>query len=409
MKKINLRDLKKSAKHSNRALRDINEIVVLNIIRERQPISRIAIAEIAGLEPGTVTRMLQRFDTEGLISEVGSGPSTPAGGRKPRYVTLNPIKHCAIGVDIGARETLLALSDFNGQVQDFRRISNTKDATATLSAVAAEILSLTRRVNSYGQFGGVGVGLIGLIDPKDGVILEGENLGWPEPIEVGKILRSKVADVPFYFENAARLSAMGEIWFGSSRRSGARDLVFLSIDEGIGTGIIIDGQLYRGYRSGAGEFGHICIDPTGPKCSCGSHGCLEAFASDLATIQRYVKKSGTANGFRVDMKLIVDLANRGDAYAVAAIRETAHYLGLGLAPIIYALSPEIIVVGGTIVQAWPLVLDEMQKASAQRVSAPFLKNTTLTPSTMETKASLMGAISLVLARSFVTPGIFAAS
>lgn len=402
---MGFKDLKPA---NHKVLRDINEVIVLNIIRERQPISRTAIAELSKLDPGTVTRILQGFRRNSLISEVGSGPSTPMGGRKPRYVSLNASKQCAIGLDIGARETALALSDFNGQIHDFRRISNTKDPELTLTAAAAELRSLMQRVNGYEEFGGVGVGLIGLVDCAEGIIWEGENLGWPEPVEVGKILRSKIPDVPFYFENNARLSLMGEIWFGGSRLSPIQNLVFLDVNEGVGAGIIIDGQLYRGHRNGAGEFGHVCIDPRGPKCSCGSYGCLEAFASDVATIERYAQKSGGPSAPQVDMKLIVDLANKGDDYAVATIRETAHYLGLGLAPIIYGLSPDKIVVGGEIVKAWPLVEEEMWKACAERVSEPFRKNTTLVASTTHHKASLLGAISLVLAQSFAAPEMFAA-
>ncbi len=403
MNRIAIRNLK-SANQS--LLRDINEVSVLRLIRERQPISRIAIAEMTGLEPGTVTRILQRFARGGLISETGVGPSTPLGGRKPRYVTLNPGRDSVIGVDLGARETLLALSDFNGRIQDFRRISNTPDPDATLGAVAADLLLMMQRANSYTAFGGIGVGLIGLINCEDGVILEGENMGWPEPIEVGRILRSKIRDVPLYFENAARLSAMGEIWFGSLRLSGVRDMVFLQIDDGVGTGIIIDGQIYTGYCNGAGEFGHVCIDPQGPRCSCGSNGCLEAFASDLATTKRYLQKCGASDGSGINMQFIVDLANKGDPYALAALRETGHYLGLGLAPIIYGLSPQKIVIGGAIARAWPLLEQEVWNACALRVSEPFRRNTTLVASATQYKASLMGAISLVLAQNFAVPHLF---
>jgi predicted NBD/HSP70 family sugar kinase len=404
IERIAIKDLKPA---NHKVLRDINEIIVLNLIRERQPISRIAIAEVSGLESGTVTRILQRFLRSSLISEVGSGPSTPVGGRKPRYVTLNAAKHCAIGIDLGARETVLALCDFNGQIQDFRRITNTPDPETTLSAVAEELHQLMHRAAGYEEFGGIGVALIGLIDCDEGIIFEGENLGWPEPVEVGKILRSKIKDVPIYFENNARLSALGELWSGSSRLSGIRDLVFLDVNEGVGAGIIIDGQLYRGYRNGAGEFGHVCIDPQGPRCSCGSQGCLEAFASDTATIKRYAKKSGSSDTSLVDMKFIVDLANKGDAYAVATLMETAHYLGLGLAPIIYGLSPQRIVIGGAITEAWPLLEQEVWDACALRVSEPFRRNTTLVAPRTQHKASLMGAVSLVLARSFAGPDIFA--
>jgi len=406
MKKIGFKGLR-PANHG--VLRDINEVMVLNIIRERQPISRIAIAGLTGLEPGTVSRILQRFLASGLISEAGSGPSTPAGGRKPRYVTLNATKHCAIGVVIEPCESLLALSDFNGRIQDFRRIANTTDPETTLAAVACELGMLLQRVEAYGEFGGVGVGLAGLIDPKEGVILEAENLGWPEPVEVGKFLSARIPGVPFYFENDARLSAMGEIWFGGAQFSGIRDLVFVKIGVGVGTGIIIDGQLYRGHRNGAGEFGHVCIDPKGPHCSSGCCGCLESFTSDQATVERYLRTSGTAQAPTIDVRLIVDLANQGDDYAAATLHETAHYLGLGLAPIIYGLSPEVIVIGGALTRAWGLIGDTVRKACAERVSKPYLNNVKLAASTMQNNPSLMGAISMVLAQNFAAPEIFAAN
>jgi predicted NBD/HSP70 family sugar kinase len=388
-----------------KTLRDINELVVLHIIRERQPISRLSVAELAGMDPATVSRILQRLLRSGLVSEVASGPSTRSGGRKPRYVSLNPLKYSVIGVEIASRETFLALSDFTGQIQEFRRMPNTKDAEETVTAVAEEILGLIRRARRFDRFGGVGVGLIGLIDPEEGTILEGENLGWPEPIEVGKILRSKIKDVPIYYENAARLSAWGEIWFGSVRLSGIRDFVYIDINEGVGTGIIINGQLYRGSRNGAGEFGHICVDPRGPRCSCGSSGCLEAFASDLATIERYARKSGVPDASGIDMQLIVDLAKRGDAFAIESLKETARRLGLGLASVIYALNPEAIIIGGKIAEAWSLVEEEIRSACAERVSQPFLSATAFLPSRMPTRPSLMGAIGFVLAQNFALPQV----
>ncbi len=406
MRKISLQR-SRTANHGVRILRDINEVIVLNIIREQQPVSRMAIADLAGLEPGTVSRILSRFEASDLISEAGSGPSTPNGGRKPRYVTLNPAKHCAIGMDIGARETTLGFSDFNGEIHDLRRIPNSRDAESTLIAAAEEIRSLIALSAAYDRFGGVGVGLIGLVDCAEGIIWEGENLGWPPPVEVGCILRGLLPDVPFYFENAARLSALAEVWFGTSRLSGVRNLVFLQVDEGVGSGIILDGQLYKGHANGAGEFGHISIDPRGPECSCGSRGCLEAFASDLATVARYQQVRGETNGGAVEMTAVVQRALGGEPAAVKAIRQTARYLGYGLAAIVYSLSPELIVVGGQIAKVWPLIQNEIREACGERVSAQFLQNLHLVPSTMKVNSSVMGAVSLVLAQNFATAEIHA--
>lgn len=409
VKKINLNDFK-TANH--RILRDINEVIVLNIIRERQPIPRVDIAEITGLEEGTVSRIVQRFLRNGLVYEEGVGPSTPVGGRKPRYVHLNPNKSCAIGVDIGAIETLLALSDFNGRLQHVRKIPNTREPQQFLATVADEILSLVRLANPYNRLEGIGVSLIGLVDIEEGTILEGENLGWGEFIQVGKILKSKInEDVPLFFENGARLSALGEIWFGTTRLSGFRDMVFLDINEGVGTGIVVNGQLYRGFRNGAGEFGHICIDPKGPRCSCGSYGCLEVYASDLATLARYSQKATLRNqassgeDSKIDMNLVVEQARAGHPLALEALKETARYLGIGLAPIIYALNPEAIVIGGKIAEVWPLLEQEALNSCAKRVSPLFLESTKIFASTLHVKPSLMGAIALVLAKNFAAPNI----
>jgi predicted NBD/HSP70 family sugar kinase len=407
VKKINLNDFK-TANH--RILRDINEVIVLNIIRERQPIPRVDIAAITGLEEGTISRIVQRFLRSGLVYEEGVGPSTPAGGRKPRYVHLNPTKSCAIGVDIGAIETLVALSDFNGRLQHVRRLPNAADPERSLVAVATEIDSLMRLANPYNKLEGIGISLIGLVDSVEGIILEGENLGWGAFIEVGRILRSRIRDdVPLYFENGARLSALGEIWFGTTPLSGFRDMVFLDINEGVGTGIVVNGQLYRGFRNGAGEFGHICIDPQGPQCSCGSHGCLEVYASDLATIQRYHQKvhpkQQSAPDGRISIDIILEKAAQADPISVETLRETARYLGMGLAPIIYALNPEAIVIGGKIAGAWPMLKDEALRSCAQRVSQLFLETTKIFASTLHVKPSLMGAIALVLAQKFAVPNI----
>jgi predicted NBD/HSP70 family sugar kinase len=407
VKKINLNDFK-TANH--RILRDVNEVIVLNIIRERQPIPRVQIAEITGLEEGTVSRIVQRFLRSGLVYEEGVGPSTPAGGRRPRYVHLNPTNSCAIGVDIGAIETIVALSDFNGRLQHVRKVPNAGDPEQSLAAVADEMDCLARLANPYNKLEGIGVSLIGLVDSVEGTILEGENLGWGEFVEVGKILRSRIRDnVPLYFENGARLSALGEIWFGTTPLSGVRDMVFLDINEGVGTGIVVNGQLYRGFRNGAGEFGHICIDPRGPQCSCGSYGCLEAYASDLATIKRYQQKAApqppTEQNLNMGMDFIVKRATEGDPVSLQALRETAQYLGMGLAPIIYALNPEAIVIGGKIAEAWPLLKDETLNSCGQRVSPLFLEATKIFASTLQIKPSLMGAIAMVLAQNFAVPNI----
>ncbi len=409
MKKI---DLKKFRAADHSVLRDINEAIVINLIRERQPVSRVDIAGASGLEEGTISRIVQRFLKQGLVFESGVGPSTPAGGRKPRFLHINPTKRCAVGVEIGPQETLLALSDLNGHLHQLRRIPHSRQHMPFLAEVAAAIQDLIRFAKHYQEIGGVGVSLPGLLDVKEGVVLEGENLGWGGNIPVGAILRSGIKkEIPLYYENGARLCALGEIWFGTAHFPGFRDMVFVDVSEGVGTGIIINGQLYHGHQHGAGEFGHVCIDPAGPRCSCGSAGCLEALASDYATLERYRQKRQSApdsNGLRTDVTdvaTIVDLARNGDRTALATIQETGHYLGLGIAPILYGLNPEAVIIGGKIAEAWPLISGKVLDSLATRVSPAYRQATKILPSTLHIRPSLLGSIALVLAQDFSTPDI----
>lgn len=409
MKKI---DLKKFRTADHRVLRDINEVIVINLVRERQPVSRVAIAEASGLEEGTISRIIQRFLKQGLVYESGMGSSTPSGGRKPRYLHINPTRRCAIGVEIGPQEALLALSDLNGHLHQLRRIPHSRQPQPFLSLIAEEIQSLMHFAKHYQEIGGIGVSLPGLLDVREGIILEGENLCWGENIPVGAILRNKIGEeIPIYYENEARLSALGEIWFGTTHFSGFRNMVFVTVSEGVGTGIIINGQLYHGHCNGAGEFGHICIDPAGPRCSCGASGCLEAYASDWATLDRYRHKLEVAEPTKepktqiADLTSVIDLARSGDSTALETLCETGHYLGLGIGPILYGLNPEAVIIGGKIAEAWPLISAKLMESLSTRVSPRYLQSTKILASTLHIRPSLMGSIALVLAQDFSTPEI----
>jgi predicted NBD/HSP70 family sugar kinase len=217
-------------------------------------------------------------------------------------------------------------------------------------------------------------------------------------------------DIPMYFENGAWLGALAETWFGKHARP-PRNLVFLDICEGIGSGIIIRGQFYHGSMNGAGEFGHIPLHPEGPSCSCGARGCLEAYASDPATVHRYEalcrsrRDAGSARVAGTTIDEIIARALQGEAEAMEVVQEKATYLGRGMMPIVYSLNPEIIVIGGPITRAWGMVQPIMIRELSQRIPRYYLDHLTLIPTTLENRPALVGAIALVLARSFAVPNI----
>jgi len=387
-------------------LRDLNEFLVLNLVRERQPISRSDIAEWTGLEGSSVSKIVGRLLENDYIFEDGVGAASPQGGRKKRFLHLNPEKVYAIGVDLEPQRIMIALSDFSGRIVRSLALDNERDPEKALAAVARGIKKLLQSGRSKERVAGIGVSLVGLVDPKEGRILAGENLGWGDEVPVGSMLRSSLnLDLPIYYDNGSRLAALAEIWFGRHARQQAQDLVFIDIGDGVGAGIVIQGQLYHGSLHGAGEFGHISLDPLGPVCNCGGRGCLEVYAADQATLARYTelcRAEGAAAEVKRKVRIaeLVDRGLKGNPRAIEALRQTATFLGRGLIPVIYSVNPEVIVLGGAIARAWEIIHPEIRRVLAAQVTRFYSSHVSITPSTLEERPSLVGAIALVLARAF---------
>jgi predicted NBD/HSP70 family sugar kinase len=399
MKKI---DIHSAGRATHQALRDLNEILVLNVVRERQPISRIDIAAWTGLEGSTVSKIVSRLLENEFVYEEGIAAASPSGGRKKRFLHLNPNKAYAVGVDLGLQQSTVALADFRGKILGSASVRNDPDPDRTVDALAKSIKKILRFSPLGDRVEGIGVSLIGLVDPTEGRVRAAENLNWGEDVPFGSMLTTALnLDLPLYFENGARLAALAEIWFGRHTDRQPQDLIFLDIGEGIGAGIVIRGQLYHGSLNGAGEFGHISLDPAGPACSCGGRGCLEVFASDRATAERCRELTGRD----LSMEEIVSRGLQGDPKAIEALRQTATYLGRGLTPVVYSVNPAVIVLGGVITKAWDIIYPEIRRVLTAQVNRFIGSGVSIIPSTLDYKPSLVGAIALVLARSFSVPSL----
>jgi predicted NBD/HSP70 family sugar kinase len=265
-------------------------------------------------------------------------------------------------------------------------------------AVAAACRLVER---STGKIEGIGVSLPGLVDPSTGRLLYVPYFKWSD-LDVGPRIAAATG-LEVTIDNDANAAALAELWFGHSEVSEARDFIMVFIAEGVGTGIIFDRQIYRGEGGAAGEFGHMIIGERAPvPCSCGSYDCWEAFASGRAAVARYARLVG-GNGVSRQMSFaqLIDRALAGEEAARAALLETARYLGIGISNLIIGFSPQIVVVGGAITRAWDLVSDlfsETVKRSIRR----DLPTARITRSTIGDRASLMGALSLVLANKFAS-------
>lgn len=394
MRRIDLRTAQ--AARSN-TIRDINRRIVLNYVRERGPISRAEIARETALQRSTVSTIVDALVMDGLVEEIGAGEST--GGRRPTLLRLRIGGAMAVGVDLTPTLTTIVTSDLAGRVLDQERFKTSADYRQTIS----QTIDCVRHLAGRGGQGidSVGVSIPGLVDPATGRAIYVPYFKWRDlPIaeEIHKATGLRVR-----IDNDANAAALAELWFGSPEVSDARDFIMVFVAEGVGTGIVFDGQIYRGERGAAGEFGHMIIGPHAPvACSCGNYDCWEAFASGRSAVARYLQLSnGTRPLHEADFGRLVERALEGEEAAQTALLETAHYLGIGISNLVVGFSPEAVVVGGAITRAWALVsgaLGETIERSVRR----GLPSARILPSTLGEQPTLMGALSLVLAGKFAS-------
>ena len=383
-------DLKNVQAANLQTIRDINRRIVLNYVREREPISRAMIARETALQRSTISDIIEGLTGEGLVEEIGEGKST--GGRRPTLLRLRTGGAIAIGVNITPTRTTVASSDLAGlvvQQESFRTDPNPK---LTLNL----ILEVIRRFAAHDSIEGIGVSIPGLVTPATGNVIFVPYFKWRD-LPIGAEIASATG-LPVTIDNDANAVALAELWFGRPEVREARDFIFVLVADGVGTGIIFDGQVYRGVRGAAGEFGHMIVGSNAPVlCSCGNDDCWEAFASERAATARYNTLNRTTEA--PDFETLIERALAGEKKAKAALIETAKYLGIGISNLVVGFSPEAVVVGGAITKAWPLIenaLTEKIERSVRRgvPSARILR------STLDGDPTLLGALSLVLASKF---------
>ena len=379
-------------------IRDINRQIVLNYVRERGPISRAEIAHETALQRSTVSLIVEELRMEGLIEEV-SGEST--GGRPPILLSLRTADAVAIGVDLGTTRTIIATSDLAGRVLEQEQFETNPDAEKTTK----EIIDRARRFirDNNGTIEGIGVSLPGLVDP-DGKELFIPGFNWRDLPLAQQI--SAATGLPVTMDNDANAAAQAELWFGRPEIREVRDFILVLVEGGVGTGIVFDGQVYRGENGAAGEFGHMTIGRDAPvACASGSRECWEAFASERSALARYKSLSGGRNGAATTtFGKLIDLALTSEGPARAALQETAYFLGIGIANLIRGLAPQAVIVGGPIVRAWPVISADI-RTTVEATICRGLPTTHIIASTLGPEPTLMGALSLVLASKFASVSV----
>jgi predicted NBD/HSP70 family sugar kinase len=423
MRKINTLSFRRATRSTSR---DINRRIALNLVREHQPISRAELARRMKIGRGVVTALVGELIAEGAVYE-GATVDAPRG-RKPTMLYVRTRDRLAIAVDVRLSRTYLMLSDFAGNELALESFETRFDPGELVEELARRVRRLVAM--SVGQGPGakgkeeqrgpwpltpgplsvVGIGLVvpGMVDRQTGRVLHAPQLGWRD-VDVREALAAATG-LPVHIENAPIACALAKMWLGGAPTG--MDFAYVTVSDGVGVGIVVDGQVVRGHHSTAGEFGHVPLDANGPRCLCGARGCWEVYTSNVATIARYLGRTVAPASTRellqsmpLTMPELIARARDGEQHALSAVHETGRYLGLGLATLIAALNPGTIYVGGEISEAWDLIEAIVREAVRERALTDAASATPIIPEGVNEHPRLRGAATLVAAPMFAAPQV----
>jgi predicted NBD/HSP70 family sugar kinase len=377
--------------------RAINRQVVLNLVRAHQPISRADLARRLAMQRAAVGRIVAELIRGGLVREGQTGDTER--GRKPTLLYLDSRGRCAAAVDVRATRTFLVLTDLVGhELTPVASFPTEREPKALVARIAKEVRRLLAAHPEAGRCSGVGVAFPGMLDRSESVVVQAPALGWRSvPL---KAPLAAALGLPVEIENAAKACALAQIWSARGTPPPG-DLVYVSVSDGVGVGLVVGGDLLRGRHNVAGEFGHLPLDIAGPRCACGAAGCWEVYVSNLATIERYLGLRVAPDGpiprevVELSVDTIVERARAGESKAVDALEAAARYLGLGLASIVNALDPDRIYLGGEITAAWDLIEPAVRAGLAERALAAVGADVEIVAVAADEHPRLKGASALV--------------
>jgi glucokinase-like ROK family protein len=398
-------------------VRQINLAVIMYHLRENAPISRAALAEITGLNKTTVSSLVRELIDRNFVREVGfESPGRGKGaGRLAMLLTLNPQAGFIVSMEIGVDFLMVVCTNFAPEY--IWQYQEDIDPDMGQQVIFDRLLALLYQAQNIGSevcnsLLGVAVGVPGLVDQASGTLLFAPNLRW-ENVPLSSRLQGFV-EAPLIIENEGNMGALGEHFFGAAR--GYNEVLYISAGVGLGGGIVHNGQVFGGVTGFGSEFGHMTMDPEGEICNCGNRGCWETQVSQRALFRYLRRCAGQGNETILNemtkgnlgaltVPMVVEAAQGGDRLALESLEVLGHHLGIGIASLVNALNPELVVLGGILSLAseyiLPVVESEVQRR-ALRWNRDAIK---VVVASHGQEACVMGGVARVFQTVLVEPRI----
>ena len=401
-------------------LSTMNKKTVINTIRTQGPINIAEIAKIVGLSIPTVMKLVDEFILSGLVEVTGKGESK--GGKRPELLQFVVNAYYVVGVDIGRSHLKAVCTNLSGDLVCKAEIptGNVLPESDLIDRICGLMEEVIRESKiPRGRFLGIGIGMPGIIDIDNGIVLFSPDFDWNN-VPLLELVGRKIKDekglilpsAAIIMDNSTRALAMGENWFGAGAAS--NNLMCVNLGHGIGSAIISEGEFFRGSSGSSGELGHITLEKEGPLCACGNRGCLEALASGRAIEQAgkaCVQNGGGALILKhahgdiesIEAKTVFDAARRGDQDAKGIISRAAEYIGIALAGCINLLDPDKIIFAGRLALAGDLFIHPIHEAAKKRQMKYAGRKVKFETAKLGLDATAIGAATLVI-KKFIEQG-----
>ena len=389
--------------HVDNAARNKN--VILNIVRDRSPISRKEISQLSRLSIATTKRLIEELLTDHIIIEVGR--TNNARGRKASLLRLNEEYCCSIGVNIIHDALEIAGISFTGTVLFTKKIRATHSTREAIQPLLEnEIREIVDKIQDMcsGKLLGIGIGIAGLVDINRGIVLYTPNMtGW-ESAPLGPYLTERF-NTDVITDDSVRCMALSEKRYGAARK--LRNFLYIYIGKGVGSGVLLDGRIYRGAHGVAGEFGHITIKQNGNLCNCGNSGCLEAHVSESRIIEDIGKNIASnvysslsdiiGKGNSIGLEDILHHARGGDKLANLTINNVSENIGIGIANLVNVFDPGVIILGGEVIDTFgESMMENILRVVRLKAINTIASQTSIIPAEVENFSASRGAATLLI-------------
>ena len=396
-------------------LRQHNLALVAQCIAASEPVSRAGIAAATGLTKTTVSSLVDDLVGAGLVTEQGP-ESSGRIGRPPSALALNRAGYVGVGLEINVDYLAVCVANLVGEVCTLRTRPGDNRGQSPARVLGRAVRMANNAIASAQAAGltvaGLAVAVPGPVETDRGLVRLAPNLGWVD-VPVAEVLAGRLAvpDLPVLVDNEANLAALGELWYGG--HDDLDDFVHVSGEIGVGAGIVIGGELFRGVRGFAGEIGHVTVQPDGPRCRCGARGCLEQLAGQEAILRAAGVAGAVGTSLGQPGGSVAELlarARAGEPGTVAAVAAAGRALGLALSATVNLVDPATVVLGGlyAALEPWlrePLAAELSERAITQRWSPARVLASRLGPN-----AAVRGATGAVVRRVLADPSaVFAAA